>query len=58
MTDEFAKECLHGELRWAREAVLWKLDGPWWPRPDVKLFNILVHLAGRQGRRGPVAVLG
>src|SRR5215470_4216048 len=24
---EFAKEYLHGELHWTREAVLWKLDG-------------------------------
>jgi len=27
MIDEFAKEYLHGELRDARQAVLWKLDG-------------------------------
>ena len=27
MIDEFAKEYLHGDLRWTREALLWKLDG-------------------------------
>ena len=27
MIDEFAKEYLHDELRWIREAMLWKLDG-------------------------------
>ena len=27
MIDEFAKEYLHGELRWARDALVWKLDG-------------------------------
>ena len=27
MIDRFAKECLHGELQWARDAVVWKLDG-------------------------------
>ena len=27
MIDEFAKEYLHGDLRWIREALLWKLDG-------------------------------
>jgi hypothetical protein len=27
MIDEFAKEYLHDDLRWIREAVLWKLDG-------------------------------
>lgn len=27
MIDEFAKEYLHDELRWIREAVVWKLDG-------------------------------
>jgi len=27
MIDEFAKEYLHNELRWIREAVVWKLDG-------------------------------
>ena len=25
--DEFAKEYLHSELRWIREAMVWKLDG-------------------------------
>jgi hypothetical protein len=25
--DEFAKEYLHGDLRWIREVLLWKLDG-------------------------------
>ena len=144
MIDEFAKEHLHGNLRWIREALLWKLDGladydirrpltptgtnllglikhsatwearyfgevfgrpfpeplprwddeaasgtdmwatehetrgqitgfyrrawehsdatinalridapghvPWWPRPDVKLFNILVHILSETNR--------
>jgi hypothetical protein len=27
MIDEFAKEYLHGDLRWIRGALLWKLDG-------------------------------
>lgn len=27
MTDEFAKEYLHGELQWTRAALVWKLDG-------------------------------
>src|SRR6202161_3204908 len=27
MIDEFAKEYLHDDLRWIREAVIWKLDG-------------------------------
>jgi uncharacterized damage-inducible protein DinB len=27
MIDEFAKEYLQNELRWVREAVVWKLDG-------------------------------
>jgi Protein of unknown function (DUF664) len=27
MIDEFAKEYLHDDLRWIREAMLWKLDG-------------------------------
>jgi Protein of unknown function (DUF664) len=25
--DDFAKEHLHGDLRWAREVLVWKLDG-------------------------------
>src|SRR5260370_17196888 len=25
--DEFAKDYLHGDLRWKRQALLWKLDG-------------------------------
>jgi hypothetical protein len=143
MIDEFAKEYLHGDLRWIREALVWKLDGlseydirrltstgtnllglvkhsatwearyfgevfgrpfpeplprwddeaaagtdlwvtaeetreqiigfyrrvwehadatidtlaidapghvPWWPRPDVKLFNILVHILTETNR--------
>ncbi|HEX5402227.1 MAG TPA: DinB family protein [Pseudonocardiaceae bacterium] len=27
MIDEFAKEYLHSDLRWIREALVWKLDG-------------------------------
>jgi Protein of unknown function (DUF664) len=27
MIGEFAKEYLHGDLRWIREALVWKLDG-------------------------------
>jgi hypothetical protein len=27
MIDEFAKEYLHADLRWIREALVWKLDG-------------------------------
>jgi hypothetical protein len=27
MIDEFAKEYLHGDLRWIRAAMVWKLDG-------------------------------
>ena len=27
MIDEFAKDYLHGDLRWIRQALLWKLDG-------------------------------
>ncbi len=27
MIDRFAKDVLHHELRWAREAMVWKLDG-------------------------------
>ena len=27
MIDEYAKVCLHEELQWAREALVWKLDG-------------------------------
>jgi Protein of unknown function (DUF664) len=27
MIDEFAKDYLHDELRWIREAMIWKLDG-------------------------------
>ncbi|WP_219420550.1 DinB family protein [Pseudonocardia nigra] len=27
MIDEFAKEYLHDDLRWIRDAMLWKLDG-------------------------------
>jgi hypothetical protein len=142
MIDEFAKDYLHGDLRWIREALVWKLDGlseydirrpltvtgtnllglvkhsatwearyfgqvfgrpfpeplprwddkaargadlwvteareqiigfyrrawehadatigtlavdapghvPWWPRPDVKLFNILVHILADTSR--------
>ena len=23
---------------------------PWWPRPDVKLFNIMVHILGETNR--------
>ena len=27
VTDEFVRDYLHGELRWIREAIVWKIDG-------------------------------
>jgi hypothetical protein len=89
--DDFAKGYLHDELRFTRQALVWKLEGlsdydvrrpltatgtnllglvkhlatwehadatidelpidapghvPWWPRPDVKLFNVMMHVLG------------
>jgi uncharacterized damage-inducible protein DinB len=57
MIDEFAKEYLHGELRWAREAVLWKLDGlseydirrPLTPT-GTNLLGLIKHLATWEAR--------
>jgi hypothetical protein len=50
--DEFAKEYLHGELRWIREALLWKLEGlseydirrPLTPT-GTNLLGLIKHLA-------------
>ena len=70
MIDEFAKEYLHDNLRWARSDLVGKLDGlpehadatiealpidatgyvPWWPRPHVKLFNVMVHVVTETNR--------
>jgi len=67
MIDEFAKEYLHDDLRWIREAVLWKLDGlseydirrPLTPT-GTNLLGLIKHLAtwgeplreDRAGRQG------
>jgi Protein of unknown function (DUF664) len=55
--DEFAKEYLHGDLRWIREAVLWKLDGlseydirrPLTPT-GTNLLGLVKHLATWEAR--------
>jgi hypothetical protein len=55
--DEFAKEHLHGELRWIREALLWKLDGlseydirrPLTPT-GTNLLGLIKHLATWEAR--------
>jgi hypothetical protein len=57
MIDEFAKEYLHGDLRWVREAVLWKLDGlseydirrPLTPT-GTNLLGLIKHLATWEAR--------
>ncbi|MCW2930555.1 MAG: type restriction endonuclease subunit [Actinomycetia bacterium] len=57
MIDEFAKEYLHDDLRWIREAMLWKLDGL--SEYDVRrpltvtgtnLLGLIKHLATGQAR--------
>jgi hypothetical protein len=55
--DEFAKEYLHGDLRWIREALLWKLDGlseydirrPLTPT-GTNLLGLIKHLATWEAR--------
>jgi hypothetical protein len=55
--DEFAKEYLHDDLRWIREAVLWKLDGlseydvrrPLTPT-GTNLLGLIKHLATWEAR--------
>ena len=57
MIDEFAKEYLHNELRWIREALLWKLDGlseydirrPLTPT-GTNLLGLVKHLATWEAR--------
>jgi hypothetical protein len=55
--DEFAKEYLHGDLRWIREAMLWKLEGlsdydvrrPLTPT-GTNLLGLVKHLATWEAR--------
>jgi uncharacterized damage-inducible protein DinB len=57
MIDEFAKEYLHDDLQWIREAVLWKLDGlseydirrPMTPT-GTNLLGLIKHLATWEAR--------
>ena len=57
MIDEFAKEYLHGELQWTREALVWKLDGlseydvrrPLTPT-GTNLLGLVKHLATWEAR--------
>jgi len=55
--DEFAKEYLHGDLRWIRGAMLWKLEGL--PDYDIRrpltptgtnLLGLVKHLATWEAR--------
>jgi hypothetical protein len=57
MIDEFAKEYLHDDLRWVREAIVWKLDGL--PEYDIRrpltptgtnLLGLIKHLATWEAR--------
>jgi uncharacterized damage-inducible protein DinB len=57
MIDEFAKEYLHAELQWTREALVWKLDGL--SEYDVRrpltatgtnLLGLIKHLATWEAR--------
>jgi hypothetical protein len=57
MSDEFAKEYLHGDLREIREAMLWKLDGL--PEYDIRrpltatgtnLLGLIKHLSTSEAR--------
>ena len=57
MIDEFAKEYLHGDLRWIREVMVWKLDGL--SEYDIRrpltssgtnLLGLLKHLATWEAR--------
>jgi len=55
--DEFAKDYLHGDLRWIRQALLWKLDGlseydirrPLTPT-GTNLLGLVKHLATWEAR--------
>ena len=57
MVDEFAKEYLHDDLRWVREAIVWKLDGlseydirrPLTPT-GTNLLGLVKHLATWEAR--------
>ena len=57
MIDEFAKEYLHDELQWTREALVWKLDGlseydirrPLTPT-GTNLLGLVKHLATWEAR--------
>jgi len=57
MIDEFAKEYLHNELQWTREALVWKLDGL--PEYDIRrpltatgtnLLGLVKHMATWEAR--------
>ena len=57
MIDEFAKGYLHDDLRWIREAMLWKLDGL--SEYDIRrpltysgtnLLGLIKHLATSEAR--------
>jgi Protein of unknown function (DUF664) len=57
MIDEFAKEYLHDDLRWVRDAIVWKLDGlseydirrPLTPT-GTNLLGLIKHLATWEAR--------
>ena len=44
ITDFYRRACKHADATITALPVDASGHVPWWPRPDVKLFNILVHL--------------
>ncbi|WP_037365592.1 DinB family protein [Amycolatopsis orientalis] len=50
ITSRYERACAHSDVTIAALAIDAPGHVPWWPRPDVLLFNVLVHLLTETSR--------
>ncbi|WP_203925062.1 DinB family protein [Rugosimonospora africana] len=50
IVERYRRVCAHSDATIAALAIDSPGHVPWWPRPDVKLFNILVHMLTETSR--------
>jgi hypothetical protein len=50
IVDRYREACVHSDATIDALAIDAPGHVPWWPRPDVKLFNVLVHMLTETSR--------
>jgi hypothetical protein len=50
VVDGYRRACRHADATIAAQPIAAPGHVPWWPRPDVKLFNVMVHVLTETNR--------